>query len=184
MQKAPIPREYYNFSNPWNLKRRAVDNHLSFPKTINEKTLDEWSRKMIKLGVPVSVLREHLSKQPDVRATEYDMRLLVKLPGIMAERNQKGKNFERKGKIDEAIKMYEANVTDRFNNNFPYDRLRIIYTNQQRYEDAIRVCHAFVDMANTLLNAGTPRGDVLPKRDRYMNYIERLEIAKNRSKPI
>lgn len=100
---------------------------------------------------------------------------------IMLDRNLKGKNLERRGAVDDAIKLYEANVADKFSGDFPYQRLRVIYTDQKRYADAIRVCEAFVLMANMLLNAGTSRTDLLPKRVRFLAYIEPLEQAKNRS---
>jgi tetratricopeptide (TPR) repeat protein len=98
----------------------------------------------------------------------------------MNDRNLKGKNLEKRGKVDEAIECYEANVADRFEDSFPYDRLRRIYTDQKRYDEAIRVSKAFIDVANALLTAGTSRSDLIPKRTRFLNYIERLEQAKNR----
>jgi tetratricopeptide (TPR) repeat protein len=98
---------------------------------------------------------------------------------IMVKRNLKGKNLEKKGRIQEAIECYEANVSARFPGYEPYNRLRVIYTNQKRYADAIRVFQAYIDVANSLLTSGSPNPDVLTKRTRFLNYIERLELAKN-----
>jgi hypothetical protein len=157
-----------------------MDRHFSIPKIINNESLDEWSQHLIYQGVPICVICEYLSQQSDGRAAEYRVRLASQLPRIMLDRNLKGKALEKKGKIEEAVMSYEANVTDRCPDMYPYDRLRIIYTNKSFYAEAIRICHAYVDIANSLLNAGTARHDVLQKRDRFMNYIERLEQAKNR----
>ncbi len=158
-----------------------MERHLSLPKKINHENLDEWSQHLINQGIPISVICEYLSQQSEGRAAEYRVRLASQLPSILVDRNLKGKTLEKKGKIEEAVKLYEVNVTDRCPDMQPYDRLRIIYTNKKYYAEAIRICHAYVDMANSLLNAGTARHDVLRKRDRFMNHIERLEQAKNRS---
>jgi tetratricopeptide (TPR) repeat protein len=69
----------------------------------------------------------------------------ARLFGIMAERNDSGKASERQGQLAEAVALYEANVEDRFSGSFAYDRLRIIYTRQGQYADAIRVCQAYLD---------------------------------------
>jgi len=58
---------------------------------------------------------------------------------IMVERNNKGIKYEKKGKIDEAIELYEMNVKDEFDGTHPYDRLSIIYRKRKQYDDEIRV---------------------------------------------
>jgi hypothetical protein len=42
--------------------------------------------------------------------------------------------------------LYEANLADSFEGMRPYERLRLIYTRQRRYKDAIRVCQAYLDL--------------------------------------
>ena len=37
------------------------------------------------------------------------------------ERNLRGKKLEKTGRTDEAIQLYEANIADNFDGNFPYD---------------------------------------------------------------
>jgi tetratricopeptide (TPR) repeat protein len=67
-----------------------------------------------------------------------------RLLGVMVDRNLEGKTLEDEGKLDQAISLYEANVRDKFDGTHPYDRLRIVYTKQRRYQDAIRVCQAYL----------------------------------------
>lgn len=59
-------------------------------------------------------------------------------------RNLKGIRLENRDKIQEAIQLYEENVREKFDGSHPYERLRIIYRSQKRYEDAIRVCQAYI----------------------------------------
>jgi tetratricopeptide (TPR) repeat protein len=66
----------------------------------------------------------------------------------MYARNVEGTAFERTGELDKAIKLYEANVVDRCDVPHPYDRLRVIYTRQQNYADAIRVCRAYLNLSD------------------------------------
>jgi tetratricopeptide (TPR) repeat protein len=91
-----------------------------------------------------------------------------------------GQHLEKKGRLPGAIACYEACVSGAYP---AYNRLRIIYTDRKRYADAIRVCQAYVAVANSLLNRGSPQTDVLTKRARFLNYIERLELAKNNKQP-
>jgi tetratricopeptide (TPR) repeat protein len=155
---------------------------LSLPKTINTKTLEDWSKDLRKQGVPRQVIFDFLLVQSDIKYLEYFLKTEYQISDAMVARNLRGKHLEKTGNIEEAIKLYEANVADGFSGNYPYNRLRVIYTNQKSYDLAIRICKAFVNVANSLLNTGTSRGDLLPKRERFIKYIERLEQAKNRSK--
>jgi len=63
---------------------------------------------------------------------------------VMLERNHRAQQMENTGRIEEAIQLYEANITDGFEGVFPYDRLRAIYTQRQDYENAIRVCETAI----------------------------------------
>ena len=62
----------------------------------------------------------------------------------MVERNVKGLELEKAGKVDEAIKLYEQNVADKAETNCSYQRLRIIYSKQGNIRDAIRVCETYI----------------------------------------
>jgi tetratricopeptide (TPR) repeat protein len=100
----------------------------------------------------------------------------ARLFGIMAERNDSGKASERQGQLAEAVALYEANVEDRFSGSFAYDRLRIIYTRQGQYADAIRVCQAYLDLPDR------PHGQ---NKEHFQHHLEKLvekEGAKSREK--
>jgi tetratricopeptide (TPR) repeat protein len=155
---------------------------LALPKTINIKTLEDWSKDLRKQSVPRQVICDFLLAESDIQNVEYFLKTEYKISDVMVARNLRGKQLEKTGNIEQAIKLYEANVADEFSGNYPYNRLRVIYTNQKSYDHAIRICKAFVYVANSLLNTGTSRGDLLPKRDRFIKYIDRLEQEKNRGK--
>jgi hypothetical protein len=55
-------------------------------------------------------------------------------------RNRDAQSFEGAGKITEAIELYEMNISDGFTGAFPYDRLRVLYTQGKDYANAIRIC--------------------------------------------
>jgi hypothetical protein len=54
-------------------------------------------------------------------------------------RNAKGIGLEKKGKIYEAMAMYELNLDDNYPGLHPYKRLAIIYSKFKNQEDAKRV---------------------------------------------
>ncbi len=64
--------------------------------------------------------------------------------GAMVDRNLAGIHLERSGAIDRAIVLYEANVAESFIGSHPYERLRILYTKQHDYANALRVCRAYL----------------------------------------
>lgn len=98
------------------------------------------------------------------------------------QQNTRGIELEQAGRVDEAIKFYERSVADWFGGNHPYDRLRIIYTRREQYDDAIRVCRAFVQMAETLIELGAKRPDLKPKREKFLEWIAKLEKKKAKHK--
>jgi tetratricopeptide (TPR) repeat protein len=161
---------------------KTLSLQLSLPEILNREALIDWNADLRKHGVPKQVICNYLLTQSNIKTVEYFLKTEYKITDIMAARNLRGKQLEKTGNTEEAIKLYETNVTERFTDNLPYDRLRVIYTNQKHYAEAIRVCEAFVEVANSLMNVGTSRDDLLAKRARYLNYIERLEQAKNRGK--
>ncbi|WP_416151140.1 hypothetical protein ACM26V_09295 [Salipaludibacillus sp. HK11] len=47
------------------------------------------------------------------------------------DRNLKGKELEKEGKIDEAMSLYWENVNENFEGSHPYNRLAVIYRKQK-----------------------------------------------------
>jgi len=103
------------------------------------------------------------------------MKAASHLLDVTVDRNLNGKTLETQGKIDKAIALYEENVSDLFEGDFPYDRLRIIYTKRNQFAEAIRVCRAFVEITDMLRKEGSRRSDLKPKRDKFISWIEGLE---------
>lgn len=52
---------------------------------------------------------------------------MAEIEDIMVNRNLKGIKLEKKGNIEDAVKLYEQNVADEFDGTHPYNRLAIMY---------------------------------------------------------
>lgn len=73
-----------------------------------------------------------------------------RIEAIIVERNLKGRELEKQGKIEAAIKLYERNVADEVDTPFPYIRLAIIYRKQKRPEDEIRILEKAIEIFTCL----------------------------------
>lgn len=67
------------------------------------------------------------------------------------DRNLQGQKLEKLGKndeakINEAIKLYELNLNENFEGNFPYERLAIIYRRRKEYDKEIRVIKKAIEI--------------------------------------
>jgi len=103
------------------------------------------------------------------------MKVASCLLDVMVDRNLNGKTLEAAGEVDKAIALYEENVSDLFSGDHPYDRLRVIYTKRKQFAEAIRVCRTFVKIADMLIEEGSGRSDLKPKRDKFTSWIEKLK---------
>lgn len=130
-----------------------------YPPGISAFLLNQLSIQMIEQG----------TASAQAYAIESD-----RLFNVMYHRNVQGIELEKAGEQDRAIAVYEQNIVEWFDGNHPYDRLRILYTQRKEYDNAIRVCQRFVEMADTLLRLGSPRTDLRPKRDKFAQWITRL----------
>ena len=89
------------------------------------------------------------------------------------QRNLMGKRLEKEGRVLEAKALYEANISESFEGNFPYRRLAILYRKRKCIEEEIRVLEKAVSVFQSLIETG--REDILPK---LIEFKERLEKAK------
>jgi len=103
-----------------------------------------------------------------------DNPLLSKEENEAIDRNLRGRDLEKQGNITDAIELYELNVAYGFEGDFPYDRLRVIYSKQKRYDDVIRVLERAIDVFDNKVFPNRP--DRLPKLERFRL---QLEQAKN-----
>ena len=110
-----------------------------------------------------------------------------KIENVIVERNLQGKELEKQQLVDEAIKLYEANISDLADTPHPYERLRIIYTKRKQYDDAIRACQAYIDAGKQLEQAilkEYKNNDLAQQYGAPGNFpahIEKLQRLKNRN---
>jgi hypothetical protein len=84
---------------------------------------------------------------------------------VQVERNLKGIQFEKEGQVDKAIALYEANITENFEGNHPYDRLAVIYRKRKQKYDEIRVLEKGIWVFENIVYK--ERGDRLPKLQKF-----------------
>lgn len=94
------------------------------------------------------------------------------------ERNLKGIQLEKDGRVDEAIKLYERNIEENFEGSHPYDRLAIIYRKRNQIDDEIRVLEKAIWVFENVVYRD--RGDRLPKLQRFKKRLERARSLKER----
>jgi hypothetical protein len=80
---------------------------------------------------------------------------------------------EKAGNINKAIQLFEELADNAFPPSTPYERLRVIYTKQGFYSEAIRVCKRYIEVLNMIKEfwAEHPNIRSIPK---YQDYIKKL----------
>ncbi len=152
---------------------------LTEPAKRTEKDLLQWANDQIVHGVPRQIIWNYLldweNRKLSFEEKEASMKVAPHLLDVMVDRNLNGKTLETQGEVDKAIALYEENVSDLFDGDHPYERLRVIYTKRNKFAEAIRVCKNFVEIADMLLKEGSRRSDLKPKRDKFVRWIDKLE---------
>ena len=92
----------------------------------------------------------------------------------LVDNNINGERLEKLGKLNEAIALYEYNIAQRFDGNFPYDRLAIIYRKQKKYDEEIRVLKQAIDVFTHDISEMRPDRDI-----KLEKFEDRLEKATN-----
>lgn len=114
---------------------------------------------------------ESVIKELQKKAEEYKYKETQLLK--TAASNNKGMEYEKAGNIEDAISVYENNISgDCYPACHSFDRLMILYRKQKRYDDEIRV----IEKAIEILSPRYP--DLKPK------YEQRLQKAKQLSEKI
>lgn len=91
---------------------------------------------------------------------------------IQVDRNLQGKELEKEGKVEEAIKLYEENIRENFEGNGPYDRLAIIYRKRKSYDEEKRVLEKAIKVFEE--NVSIQRQDREPKLNRFKDRLKDL----------
>ena len=67
------------------------------------------------------------------------------LTDILIKQNDLAQAYEKSGRIDDAISLYEDSVKKGFLGTLPYDRLLVIYRKRRLCDDELRVAEAFLN---------------------------------------
>jgi len=85
----------------------------------------------------------------------------------------KGISYEKEGDIDNAIKIYEKLIRNKFEGSHAYDRLCVIYRKQKNYAAEEQVLKKAISMFTKITREGH-RSDGPPKLERYQKRLESL----------
>jgi tetratricopeptide (TPR) repeat protein len=94
------------------------------------------------------------------------------------DRNLKGKEYEKKGEIEFAIREYEENLKEKFGGSHPYNRLAIIYRKNKDYDNEIRVLNSAIEIY-TERSESSPRAYVDPKLNKFRERLKKALEFKN-----
>ena len=125
-----------------------------------------------------AALNDSSSPSPHLEAnavgTSSAMSVAGEVRHVMMERNRQATHHEKEGQVDRAIRLYEANLTDGFEGMRPYERLRLIYTRQNRYQEAIRICQAYLALPER--ECGQSRGQNRGQnKETFRQHLQRLQ---------
>ncbi len=152
---------------------------LPKPSAITESSLRKWALEQMERGIPRQIVCDYMLSNLNIVDSPNEpfavLNVESELGGVMVDRNLEGKTLEKAGEIDKAIELYEANVADWFIGSYAYDRLRVIYSRQQRYSEAIRVCKFFVKVLDAYIKKDSQRGDPKKVREEFISWILKLE---------
>jgi len=89
------------------------------------------------------------------------------------ERNLQGKELERSGRTEEAIRLYEANISDNFDGSFPYVRLATIYRKRKDFQSEIRVLSKAIWVFENLVDSA--RSDKSEKLEKFKSLLQKAQ---------
>ena len=114
----------------------------------------DWAHQMVDRGVGRGEIHAYLHKTAERVAQESKGQAFAAERAVsyaamqfedeMIKYDSRARELERTDQIEEAIVLYETSLAEDWPWPDPYERLRIIYTKQKKYEDALRVCHAAI----------------------------------------
>jgi len=164
----PLFKQGYSEDNPY-IKKRGNKNQ-SFELISDKKVKVETEGGKLKR---LNLEYEELLKDPNssLKLIEKHGNRISKIENNLLNRNLKGRELEKEFKIDEAIELYEKNIKEEFDGNYPYERLAIIYSKKGLLEDEIRVLEKAVWVFENIVYKG--RSDRLPKLDRFKKRLEK-----------
>lgn len=97
-------------------------------------------------GIRVHLLTQALKSIEDPEIRERYSEHQLQTFNHIVEHYLEARKLDEAGRIDEAIEFYEANVAYADISDDAYERLRTIYCERGQYEEALRVCRAYLAM--------------------------------------
>ena len=164
----PLFKQEYSKNNPY--IKKIGNKNQSFDLISDKKVKAETEGEKLKR---LNLEYEELLKDPNssLKLIEKHRNRISKIENNIVNRNLKGIELEKEGKIDEAIKLYEKNIKEEFEGSHPYERLAIVYSKKGSLEDEIRVLEKAVWVFENIVYKG--RSDRLPKLDRFKKRLEK-----------
>ena len=96
------------------------------------------------------------------------------------ERNLKGIELEKFGNVDEAMSLYEQNVSEKFGGSHPYMRLAIIYRRRGQINDEIRILDRAVSLYEKEFKEGIGCSSDLEKFSKRLEKANKLKQRKGK----
>ena len=126
-----------------------------------QKRLDSANREL-----------DRLRARGDMGSRYEDVRHAAqRMEEVIVNRNLRGRDLEKQGKPDDAIALYEQNVSDEVDTPHPYWRLTILYDKAGKYKEEIRV----------LEKAVLVFGRREKQREQVAKFMSRLDKAKSKA---
>ena len=132
----------------------------------------------LKPGLREYLLRAHLPLR--MRAgfgleIEAYLREADRICVLLGQRHMRAHHAEKHGREKEAVQLYEQNVRDGDLSTLSYERLRVLYMQQGRRNEALRICEAYINSLDELsrLDPNLPPW-ALSNRERFAAHIAEL----------
>lgn len=127
-------------------------------------TPDQYDRyENMMLGIPEVELFSATELSDILKRYNEEMAAREEL-ALTAERNNLGIIYEKEGKIEDAISIYELNIIGGYPATHSYDRLMILYRRLGRKRDEIRVIDLAISKFPKYCNKYLKRKQALLKR--------------------
>lgn len=135
------------------------------------QVIDEFVHQNPRLNSPTAFLLA--SQQIETQIKPYKS-LPEKILSPMRITLNNALDLEKAGEVDAAAVLFEKLLSDSFPVFTPYERLRIIYTKQHYYDEAIRVCQKYIEVLKSIQEFD-PGLRNLEHISKYENYVEKLK---------
>ena len=165
---APLSKQDYSKDNPYIKKRGNKDQPFKLISDEEVKAETE-GEKYKRLNLEYGKLLEN--PDSNFKLIEKYRKELGKIENHWVNRNLKGIELEKEGKIDKAMKLYEKNIEEEFDGSHPYTRLAIIYSKKGLLDDEIRVLKKAVWVFDNVIYK--ERGDRSQMLDKFKKRLEK-----------